>query len=536
MTAPMAPPPTGGPTNKGLWIGMGLVGVVGALVAGIAIGRCGADPGTPTSGASTPASQQVGTIEASGASGGVTVQGVPPPPAQPLKMEVPGDKATPALWVDVHAPARVRQALVENPWLREQMKKPLGQGFVGGWAAFLGSSGEDLKAGFQGAVFNVVAGKLLDEPFRAVWFTSEGRAGTPAFVVPRPGAAATAAYDAMDKAARRSEMLAEHCPGEEKGPEGGIRVQRWLVAEQALWAGRSADRLVFARHPLAVLQGLCAEPVKLEPAQGVDVEVGFASAQLGREAQLLSHVLGLSPGTRLQFAVEGTRLVGRGIAGTLAGGEPRLDSKPLSDDLLRLVPEETPVLLALQLKLPEQLDAETLKGYWEGKGAWRGPTLTRQVALAWTPRGDAALPNEVALLWGRTEDAVALQKMFSGPNALWRGDVCKHHVLASSDEVLGRMRKACEGKVPNMLNAAGPVVEGLRAPTSVAFGVHTGRLLSLLTADGWFSEQQVDPKKPLPRAAPKEVEAARRDLETLPYVGLRGTVKDGSLVPGGFGS
>ena len=42
-------------------------------------------------------------------------------------------------------------------------------------------------------------------------------------------------------------------------------------------------------------------------------------------------------------------------------------------------------------------------------------------------------------------------------------------------------------------------------------------------------------KKPLPRAAPPEVEAARRDLETLPYLGLRGTVKGAALVPGGFG-
>jgi hypothetical protein len=245
-------------------------------------------------------------------------------------------------------------------------------------------------------------------------------------------------------------------------------------------------------------------------------------------------VVGLGPDTRLQFAVEGTRLVGRGIAGALQG-EPRLDSAPLSDDLLKLVPEETPVLLALQLKLPEQLSAESLKAYWEGKGS-KGPTRTRQVALAWTPRGDAALPQEVALLWGRTEDAVALQGIFNGNNGLWRGDACKHHVLASTEDVLNRMRRACEGKVPNMLNAAGPVVQGLREPTSVSFGVHTGKLLSLLTADGYLSEQQVDAKKPLPRAAPPEIEAARRELEALPYVGLRGTVQGGSLVPGGFGS
>ncbi len=162
--------------------------------------------------------------------------------------------------------------------------------------------------------------------------------------------------------------------------------------------------------------------------------------------------------------------------------------------------------------------------------------IRRQVAVVWTPRGDFRHPQEVALLWGRPEDAPALETLFSGPNKLVRATLCGHHVLASGEDVLTRLRRACEGKSPNMLNAAGPVVEGLRAPTSVAFGVNTGRLLGLLAMDGYWSETQVDVKKPLPRAAPPEIEAARRDLETLPYVGLRGTVKEGSLVPGGFGS
>src|SRR5690606_37780670 len=139
----------------------------------------------------------------------------------------------------------------------------------------------------------------------------------------------------------------------------------------------------------------------------------------------------------------------------------------------------------------------SLKAYWAGK-PYKGATRTRQVALAWTPRGDASLPQEVALLWGRTEDAVALQSILSGPNSLWRGDACGHHVLASTEEVLNRLRRAFEGKVPNMLNAAGPVVQGLREPASVAFGLNTGKLLSLLTADGYLSEQQVGVKKPLP--------------------------------------
>ena len=88
----------------------------------------------------------------------------------------------------------------------------------------------------------------------------------------------------------------------------------------------------------------------------------------------------------------------------------------------------------------------------------------------------------------------------------------------------------------NLLNAAGPVVTGLRAPASVVFGINTGRLLSGLAMDGYTSEARVDRSAPLPKAAPPEVEAARRDLESLPYLGLRGTVKGDALVPGGFGT
>jgi hypothetical protein len=80
------------------------------------------------------------------------------------------------------------------------------------------------------------------------------------------------------------------------------------------------------------------------------------------------------------------------------------------------------------------------------------------------------------------------------------------------------------------------VVSGLRAPGSVTIGLNTGHLLSQLLADGYWSEQQLGKNAPLPASAPPEIEAARRDLETLPYVGLRGTVQGNSLVPGGFGS
>ena len=172
-----------------------------------------------------------------------------------------------------------------------------------------------------------------------------------------------------------------------------------------------------ARQPGGGAAGPVREPSELEAPAGVDVELGFDTEALGREAQFLTHALGLANGTRLQFAVEGNRLVARGIAGPLMD-KVRLDAAPLSDDLLKLVPAETPVLLALQLKLPESLDAaKTLKRVLEGRGP--GPVRTRQMALVWTPRGDAGLGHEFALLWGRAEDAAALQSMFPAAATGW---------------------------------------------------------------------------------------------------------------------
>lgn len=520
-TTPPTPPPRSGPP-KGLLLALGVVGLVVAVTVAFVLGRRSAGPVQP------------GPLTVSNTTQGQgVVQALPPAPSKPLELEVLPDPIAPAVWVDVHAPQRVREALTQNAWLREQLDKPLGQGFAGGWRAFLGSSGADLNAAFKGAVLDVVAQQLLEAPFRVAWLSGQGQVGTPAVIIPQVSPATLAAYEALEQSVRRGEAVAQVCSGGNvQVPEGGLKVSRWLVAEQALWAGRLGNRLVLARHPLVVIQGLCLEQVELPPAQGADVEVGVDPEQLGRESQLLAHVLGLGKDTRLQFAVEGTRLVARGIAGPLQG-EPRLDSAPLSDDLLRLVPEETPVLLALQLKLPQDMGPQSLQAWLAGQG--KGPTLTRQVALLWTPRGDAALPTEVAIAWGRTEDAPALAQLFSGNNPLVGADVCKHRVLASSQEVLGRMRKACEGKSPNLLNAAAPVVQGLRAPTSVAFGLHTGRLLGLLAMDGYRSETPATPKSPI-KAAPPEVEAARRDLESLPYIGLRGTVEGGKLVPGGFGS
>ncbi|ADO75561.1 hypothetical protein [Stigmatella aurantiaca] len=534
MTAVSPPPPGAPPPKPGIlkWvlIGVGTIVVTALVVGAFILGRRGADSqgGAPLA---VPPSRPSGPPSA-----GATVEGMPEPPA-PTPLEDVSEQGAPAVWVDVYAPARVRQVLLANTWLQEQMKKPLGQGFASSWAAFFGTTGADLKASFREEVFDLVAGKLLDVPFRVQWFVGPEDSTAPAFIVPGAPAGAVGAFEAMEQVAHRGGFTAGACPAGAssaiKVPEGGFQISRWLVAEQSLYAGRSGDRLVLARQPAMVLRGLCAEVPELEASKGVDLEVGFHHEHLGRELALLSHALGLKQETRLHFAAEGSRLVARGISGPLAD-EVRLDTAPLSDELLKLIPAETPVLLALQLKLPETLEASKVQAYWKGEDA--GAVLTRQVALVWTPRGDAALNHEFALLWGRTEDAPALERIFNGGNKLFHSTLCSHRVLSSSLEVLQRLQNACEGQSPNLLNAAGPVVAGLRAPGSMTLGVNTGPLLGQLAMDGYWSEQRLGRKAPVPKSAPPEIEAARRDLETLPFVGLRGTVKGDSLVPGGFGS
>ncbi|NNB91224.1 hypothetical protein [Corallococcus exiguus] len=532
MTSPVSPPPPAGGGGKGPSSAV-RIALIGAIVVGVGVGAFVI--GRKSSGGGGGSGPAFSSGEPKGPpSAGATVEGMPE--ASSTKMEVPGAAALPAIWVDVHSPAKVRDALARNAWLKAQWEKPLGQGFASGWAAFLGSTGTDLNASFKGAVLDVVVGQLLDTPFRTVWFSGDARVGTPALIVPKANKTSQAAWDALDSVAKRGEMVADRCPfGMEKAPDGGFHLSRWLVAEQTVWAARAKDRLVLSRHPVVVLQALCLSLPELEAERDVDVEVGFNADAYGREAQLFTHVLGLGEDTRLQLRVDGDRLVAKGIAGKLSPDGHTYDGKPLSDDLLKLVPEDTPVLLAFQLTLPESLEPAQLKAFWKGEGKPR--TRTRQVALAWTPRGSSSMEPELALLWGDEKDEEGLGALFSGgARTMVSTTLCKHVVLATSQQEVERLQKACEGRAPNMLNAAGPVVAGLRAPSTVVLGVNMGRLFSGLAMDGYTSEARVDRSSPLPKALPPEIEAARRDLEALPYLGFRGNVQGYVMLSEGFGT
>ncbi len=467
------------------------------------------------------------------------VSGAPDPNAK-VALEVK-EVAEATAWVDVAAPGKVKEALFANPWLQDVLKQPLGQGFLGGWGPFLGSRGEDLKGSFKGAVLDLVAGQLLTDPFRVAWLSTQGGPGLPVVLVENAGASATSAFRALEAVARRGGFTAKQCPGAPEPVEGAaapapapeeIEISRWLLAEHSVFAGLRGGRMVLGRQPKAVLQGLCAPQSPLATAAGADVALAVDLANLGRDGQTLAHALGLQGPLALSFQVDGNTFKPTGLSAKLASA--RFGRATLSSELLKLIPGEVPVVLALNVALPERLDEASLKAFLAGKPT--GAQLARQIAIAWHPRGDRNLPPEVAIAWGRAEDAPALAKLFSGPNPLASGTHCGHAVLASSAELLARMAQACEGKVPNLAHAAPAVVGGLAAPSSVTLGVDLGKLLSQLTSDGFLSETPASPKQPLPKGLPPELDSARRVLEALPYVGFRGVAEGGALVGGGFRS
>ncbi len=434
----------------------------------------------------------------------------------------------PSVWADVHSPEKLWKALRANAWLAKAAGEPLGQGMMaGGWSGFLSTRGGDLAGAFEGAVVDVVAGKLLADPFRVVFFAGPSATGTPAFVVPRPSSAATSAFDLLEGVARNGTYTAPHCPGAGSGSpaQEPMVVSRWLVAEHAVFAARKDGRIVLARKPTAVVQALCAPPPDVPAAQGVDLSLSFSPSALDRELQLGAALLGLGPAPRLAFALEGDRLEPRGILGDLA--DPgRLDAAPPPEALLRLVPADAGVVFLATLRLPEKLSRDTLRQHLDR--SYRGAYAPRPVAVVWNPRGDPALPTEVALAWPE-RDAGLLREAFSGPNRMDQRRACGHEVLASTGELGQALQRACGKKSPSLLDASPAVAAGLRQPVSLGVSANLGVLLSRVLGDAWRREA---PKK----GASPEVEAARRLLEELPFMGLRGVAAGASLVPGGFRS
>jgi hypothetical protein len=260
----------------------------------------------------------------------------------------------------------------------------------------------------------------------------------------------------------------------------------------------------------------------MKAERGVDVSVTVARGGLGREALLGATLLGLGGDSSLLFGVEGDRLVPRGIAGRLEA-PARLEAAAPRDELLRLVPSDAGVVLLATLNLPDAMDKASLEEHLAGK--YRGKLLPRTVAVVWNPSpGD----TQVALAWPE-RDARALKEAFLGPNALVERRACGHLVFSSTAALASAMERACLGKGTSLLNGPPAVVAGLRQPVSVGVNVNAGAALSRVLGDSFAGEHPGGPPSP-------EIESARRLLEELPFLGLRGVARGGVLAPGGFRS
>ena len=446
----------------------------------------------------------------------------PRPATQKQVLVVGTVAATPAFWVDVHAPAALWKAARENPWVKRALAEPLGQGMGAGLAAFLGTRGTDLANSFEGTVLDLVLAKLLADPFRVVILGGAEATGAPVIVVPEPSSPAEAAFDILETAAANGSYEAQRCPGADAPLAETLAVSRWLIADHAVFAARLDGRMALARNPVAVVQALCARLPALASRGGVDLSLTFARAGLGRAPLLGATLLGLGETTTLQFALEEGSLVPRGIAGDLAMGE-RLGAATPPDELLRLLPGDAGVVLLTTLSLPEALDQTSLSEHL--RGTFQGKRHARTVAVLWNPGPGA---TQVAVAWP-ARDADFLREAFAGPNELLRVEACGHVVLASTASLASAAQRACGGRSPSLLNAAPAVVAGLRQPASVGVHVNAGLALSRVLAEAWAAEKGKS-------AASPEIESARRLLEELPSMGLRGVAKGGALQPGGYKS
>lgn len=493
------PKPSGGGMK---WVAVALVG---ALAGGAAVWFATRTP-KPDDGAARP--------EVAGISRTPADRDDSPPVDLPAQ-----DPAAVAIVVDVASPAKVRAAVLNNAWMKEALSAPLGRGFLGSWAGFLGTRGSDVGGVFAGTLFEFMLERVLSTPFRAVWFGGNAAPRSPAVVVPDAGGGAKAAFEAIDRVARRGTVHAQGC--RRVGAEGvelpaePLVVARWLLADHAVFAAVKDASLYFSRDVGAVVQAACAS-LDAAPTEA-DVAVSLFPPALGREAEQLALLTGLvSP--RLEFMIEQHTLVPRGLAGGAQSG--RLDASALNPAVLAAVPEDVPVMMALGLNLPKTLDANALAGHFRKADG----DIVRHAALVWVPRGGRQ-PVETALVWSRGEDLAALQELFDHP---WNW-ACDTLVLSSSIQLLGRMQDACSGKQPSVLNGPPQVTAGLRAPASVALGVHLGRVLSGVTVDAYREETSA-------KSLPAEIESARTLLQSLPFLGLVGLVKGDTLVPRGFRS
>lgn len=488
-----------------------------------------------------PAAQSSEPQQAASAEGS-TVSGAPD---QTTIVELPAPSAVyePAFWLDVLKPKPVHQALTQNPWVTETARQPVGRGFLGPWAVFFGTRGQDTKTRFDGLVLELFTGALLGDPYRVLWLTGEKSAHVPLVVVPEASDSALAALGTLVAAAGQGGFAPQGCQAEAGATERPKTerpkteldtIHRLVLGDQALFVARAGKRLVVSMRPHAVLLGLCLEPIVLEAGANA-VELGVALNQNGRALQGLATVLGLGPQATLALGIDGVAFVPRGLVAELAS-PGRLAAGALEESMLKLVPEPTSVFFTFALSLPERLDATMLKAQISG-AATKAPLVRRQLAVLWNPRGDAERASEVAVIWSRLEDEPFLESILSKSHPLLQKRLCGHVVLASTPRLLNDLEATCSGSSPSVLSAAPLVAKGLKEPSSVGVSVNLGAMLSQLLLDGFTSDPASGRPAGSQATPPPEIEAARRQLEALPFLHWRAVVDDkGRLIPEGFRS
>ncbi len=435
-----------------------------------------------------------------------------------VKVDVPTAPLQVGVVVNVADAGALYKVAKDNAWLQDALKTPLGKGFVGAWAGFFESTGEDLQASFRGTLLDYFLGQVV-QPVSVLWFAGSNAPGTPAIVIDQPARPLRDAVAAIAKAAEWGELTASHCPGEAPpSDENAVKftLGRWLVAEQTMFVYRSDTRIVLASKALAAIAGACA---KITPVKSDGVTVTLVPAALGREAVALATLLGIDGSPSLQLDAKNGTLSPRGIAGALKTNH--LSLSPLPDEAFHLIPEVTPVVLSLSLMLPSELSDDKLKEYLGGGGS---NLVERRVSLLWWPSNTSV--GDLAILWSKVQDAPALKHIFAGPNHLRSENLCGQHVLASSSALLDQLHETCKGSAshPSLQNAAPAVVNGWKAPSSMTLAVNFGHLFRALMLLSYG------------KAAPAEINAAAEQLGALPIFGFTGNADGKALQPVGFHS
>ncbi len=439
--------------------------------------------------------------------------------------------ALPSLWIDIHKPQALKTVLRDNAWLKAVADEPLGRGFLAGWGGMLGSKGDEvgLHKLTQGVVGDVIVDHVLTQPMRVMWFSGWG-GSTPVVLVPQPEPALTTTFDTLKATIERGGATIESGCVDDAAPTA-FSVSRLVVADQAVYAAIARGRLVLGKNVESVVRAVCLDSEHVPAIESVtdaDLVISTAPAHIGRDAHVLFAMLGLDGSPRLALKAQGASLVPVGLTGTLTHAG-RLDKGAIPKDTWKLVPEDAPVTVAVNLNLPADLSEASLASFYETGTA---PAMkARHAVIVWQPHGTHRAATDVAVIWSDVGDEGALQTIFAGKNHMSHTTACERVVLSSTKDLEKRILSACAQTTPSVVFAAPAIVNGLTEPMSVGVTVDLGRFLASVFDEGYLAVRDDKNAKP-----PPEIDSAHKRLRELPRLGFFGTATAQALTPRGFSS